>query len=119
MGEMKCSIGDGESLRKGVAGHVTLTYASGGQLVTSMGHWIELTRIDTTLESVLQVAGHEFGEEEVSSFRAEYASKATAAERAQCVQARAQKMVQKSVPSRMKCKTKYREPPARARPSPA
>merc|ERR1712216_79227 len=63
--EMKCSIGEGPSLRRGAAGHVTLTYASGGQLVTSMGHWIELTRIDTSLESVLRVAAHEFGDEEV------------------------------------------------------
>merc|ERR1712139_236122 len=35
---MKCSIGERESMKKGVAGHVTMTYPSGGQLVTSMGH---------------------------------------------------------------------------------
>merc|ERR1712007_372259 len=97
----------GESLRRGLAGHVTLTYASGGQLVTSMGHWIELTRINTSLESVLRVAAQEFGEAEVRDMQREYASKSTDAERFECVQRRASTMVQKSVPSRMKCRTKF------------
>jgi hypothetical protein len=26
--------------RKGTAGHILLTYSSGGHLLTSMGHWI-------------------------------------------------------------------------------
>lgn len=105
--EMKCSLGEGENLRKGLAGHVTLTYASGGQLVTSMGHWIELTRINTSLESVLRVAAQEFGEAEVLDMQREYASKRTDAERFECVQKRASTMVQKSVPSRMKGRTKF------------
>lgn len=103
--DVKCSVG--RDIR-GLAGHVALTYTeSGGQLITSMGHWSELSRIDTSFESVLQVAGHEFGEEEVVAMRAEYASKSTAAERAACVQERAKMMVQKSAPSKMKAKTKY------------
>merc|ERR1719453_1148425 len=32
----KCSVGEGENIKIGVAGHVALTYPSGGQLVTSM-----------------------------------------------------------------------------------
>lgn len=105
--DMKCSIGKGGDLRKGAAGHVTLTYATGGQLITSMGHWIELTRINTSLESVLRVAAHEFGDEEVRAFDREYASKCTDNERFECVQKYASSMVQKSVPSRMKARTKY------------
>jgi len=105
--DMMCSIGEGESERKGVAGHVTLTYSSGGQLVTSMGHWIELTRINTSLESVLRVAAHEFGDDEVRDMQREYASMGTDAERFECVQRRASSMVQKSVPTRMKCRTKF------------
>ncbi|OLP87440.1 Sodium channel protein type 11 subunit alpha [Symbiodinium microadriaticum] len=62
---MKCEIEHNGSSKRGVAGHVTLTYPSGGQLVTSMGHWIELTRINTSVESLMQVAAHNFGEEEV------------------------------------------------------
>merc|ERR1711879_234903 len=67
--DMKCSVGEGDDIKRGAAGHVTLTYASGGQLVTSSGHWIELKKIDTSLESVLRVVQHEFGEEEVYSLR--------------------------------------------------
>ena len=33
---------------KGLAGHVLLTYKSGGCLLVSMGHWIELMKIDTS-----------------------------------------------------------------------
>lgn len=43
--------------RSGVAGHVLLTYPSGGRLLSSMGHWIELTKLHgCTEESVLQAA---------------------------------------------------------------
>lgn len=104
---MKCSIGEGPSLKEGAAGHVTLTYASGGQLVTSMGHWIELTRIDTSLESVLRVAAHEFGDDEVVDMQREYAMQSTDAERFACIQKRASTMVQKSAPTRMKARTKF------------
>jgi len=105
--DMLCSIGEGTSLRKGTAGHVTLTYPSGGQLITSTGHWIELTRIDTSLDAILRVAGHEFGEEEVSKMRQDYNSKRTAAEQEECVQMHAREMIQKSMPSKMKYRTKF------------
>jgi len=105
--EMKCSVGEGDSAKKGAAGHVTLTYSSGGQLVTSMGHWIELTRIDTTMESVLRAAEHNFGVTEAADFRQEYYSKSSATERADCLQKRAHKLVQQSVPTKMKCRTKF------------
>lgn len=104
---MKCSVGKGRNLKRGLAGHVVLTYASGGQLVTSTGHWIELTRINASLESVLRVAEHEFGEEEAKSVRKEYYSKGSDTERYKCVQNRASSMVHKSMPSRMKGKTKF------------
>jgi hypothetical protein len=104
---MKCSIGEGESMKKGVAGHVTLTYPTGGQLVTSMGHWIELTRINTTLESVLRTAGHNFGAAEADDLMREYASLNSDVARYECVQKRAHKLVQQSVPSKMKCRTKF------------
>merc|ERR1712193_293414 len=102
---MKCSIGEGESMKKGVAGHVTLTYPSGGQLVTSMGHWIELTRINTTLESVLRPAGHNWGDAEVEDMQREYRALNSDSERYDCVQKRAHKLVQQSVPSKMKYRT--------------
>lgn len=33
---------------EGTAGHVLLKYPSGGMILTSMGHWIELMKIDTS-----------------------------------------------------------------------
>lgn len=51
---MRCETVRGDLRKTGAAGHVAVTYPSGGQLVTSMGHWIELTRIDTSLESIMQ-----------------------------------------------------------------
>merc|ERR1712232_1227066 len=105
--ETKCSVGEGSGRKLGTAGHVTLTYAEGGQLVTSMGHWIELTRIDTSVESVMRVAMHNFGAEEAARWRSEYALQATDFERAQWVQKTSHQMCQQSVPTRMKCRTKF------------
>merc|ERR1712187_538327 len=105
--DMKCSVGDGDGLKRGAAGHVALTYAEGGQLVTSMGHWIELTKIDASLESVMRVAAHNFGGEEADNFRRVYMEQATDADRNQWVQSNCHKYVTQSAPSRMKARTKY------------
>merc|ERR1712232_721000 len=68
---VKCSIRDGDKEKRGLAGHVALTYASGGQLVTSMGHWIELTRINTSEDAVIRVAQHNFGDDEFNELQAD------------------------------------------------
>ena len=47
----------------GPAGHVLLTYKSGGHLLTSMGHWIELMKIDTSEKKLFELAQEEFGAE--------------------------------------------------------
>ena len=41
---------------KGSAGHVLLTYPSGGCLLTSMGHWVELMKIDTSEKKLFEIA---------------------------------------------------------------
>jgi hypothetical protein len=104
---LKCSIGVDASERRGLAGHVTLTYASGGQLVTSMGHWIELTHIDTSIDSILRVARANFGAEEAEEFERELLTKTTEEERSDYCQMKSRAYVQQSVPSRMKCRTKF------------
>jgi len=104
---MMCSIGEGDHAKRGMAGHVALTYAAGGQLVTSMGHWIELTRIDTSLDGVLRVAAHNFGQQEYANLQADLNVQATDFDREQCVQKWAKSHISKSVPTRMKCRTKY------------
>lgn len=41
---------------KGLAGHVLLTYKSGGHLLVSMGHWVELMKVDTSEKVLFEVA---------------------------------------------------------------
>jgi len=106
--EAKCVIGQGETQKKGLAGHVTLTYAEGGgQLVTSMGHWMELSQIDASVESVMRAARHNFGSEELSKFQDEWTAKGSAEERKVLEQEACHKYLTMSVPSRMKQRTKY------------
>eukprot|EP00128_Syssomonas_multiformis_P015201 Colp12_sorted_trinity150504_noHs@12780 len=47
---------------EGAAGHVALTYPSGGILLTSSGHWIELAQLDTTLDNIIKSAAKQYGE---------------------------------------------------------
>ena len=66
--KLECKVGE----FKGNAGHVLLTYPSGGMILTSMGHWIELMKVDTSAEKVFQVAEQEFGYEKAAKMREEY-----------------------------------------------
>lgn len=105
---LQCTVGDGDAVKRGAAAHVTLTYAqSGGQLVTSMAHWIELTKIDTSLEAVMRCAAQEFGEGEVDSIYQEMNCLETEAERSECLQKRSKALIQKSAPTRMRAKTRF------------
>ena len=45
----------------GSAGHVCLKYPNGGVLLVSMGHWVELMKIDTSENKLFEVAEREFG----------------------------------------------------------
>lgn len=110
---MACTVGErgflgmGGNLKRGTAGHVTLTYAEGGQLVTSMGHWIELTRINTTVESVMRCARHNFGAMEAEQIQSEYMLQRTDEQREATLQKWSHEMVSQSAPTRMKCRTKF------------
>ena len=48
--------------KKGLAGHVTLEYENGGKILTSCGHWVELVKLDVSLESVISHAQKQYGE---------------------------------------------------------
>jgi len=82
---------------KGWAGHVLLTYESGGRLLASAGHWMELSQFDVSEENFMQAAaafGTRFNEEVQRSM----ASCSTRAERHASVQAYASQMIQQSAP---------------------
>ena len=104
---MECEIQQGDVKKRGAAGHVALSYPSGGQLITSMGHWIELTRINTFEESIMQVAARNFGDLELRKHVIELDGARTEVDRQRCVQKLSKQMIQKSVPSKMKGRTKY------------
>lgn len=57
----------------GSAGHCLLTYKSGGHILTSMGHWIELMKIDTSEKKLFEVAEKQYGVEYASKMKSEYA----------------------------------------------
>jgi len=88
-----CEVGG----HRGLAGHVLLTYPSGGQLLVSAGHWVELSRLDVTEENLLQAAAS-FGAVFQGEIQASMASCSSAAERQRTVQAYSCQMVQQSSP---------------------
>merc|ERR1712150_221570 len=45
----------------GLAGHVALAYPSGGILLTSAGHWVELQRVKTDEKSFFKAMASEYG----------------------------------------------------------
>merc|ERR1719473_1912283 len=82
----------------GLAGHVLLTYPSGGRLLTSMGHWIELTKLHgCTEESVLQAAERR-GAAYSRAIREELDSCATQSERDRALQRCGAQLVQNAAP---------------------
>lgn len=59
---------------QGVAGHVLLTFKSGGHILTSMGHWIELMKIDTSEKKLFEVAEKQFGATKAAEMKMEYSN---------------------------------------------
>merc|ERR1711972_237141 len=89
--ERICRAGD----RQGAAGHVLLKYPSGGLLLVSAGHWIELVQLDgVTEERLLQTAAAQYGGSYAASWSAQMVSAPSAEMRSQMCQAFAQQMVQ-------------------------
>ena len=60
-----CAVGE----QRGLAGHVVLRYASGGRLLASCPHWIELSRLDVDAEQLIQVAEARYGAAYASGMR--------------------------------------------------
>eukprot|EP01125_Pyxidicula_operculata_P010815 TRINITY_DN355_c4_g1_i1.p1 TRINITY_DN355_c4_g1~~TRINITY_DN355_c4_g1_i1.p1 ORF type:complete len:378 (-),score=81.66 TRINITY_DN355_c4_g1_i1:195-1328(-) len=89
-----CSL-DGH---KGAAGHVLLKYPSGGMMLTSCGHWIELAKLDVSLDSLLRVAQTEYGDSYTSQLKVELDSIADESSRKERVEYYARQYVQQSAP---------------------
>lgn len=81
----------------GLAGHVLLTYPSGGRLLASAGHWVELSRLDVTEASLLQAAAA-YGATYQGEVQASLSSCTSAAERQRTLQSYSCQIVQQSAP---------------------
>lgn len=82
---------------KGAAGHILLTYPNGGKLLTSMGHWIELVKVDTSEQKLFEMAQKQYGATEVMNMQQQMAGMG-AQEKYAYVQSQAQMYVQSSAP---------------------
>jgi len=83
---------------RGAAGHVILRYPSGGMLLVSAGHWVELSNIGVTEERLLEVAAASYGAAYSAEVSTRFASCTTVVERNSLVQSMAQQYVQQSPP---------------------
>merc|ERR1711988_731774 len=83
--------------QRGYGGHIMLTYPSGGRLLASAGHWMELSRLDVT-EAHLYQAAASYGAAFQAEVQASMASCQTPAQVQQTIQAYSSQMIQQSVP---------------------
>lgn len=86
----------------GPAGHVLLSYPTGGAILASAGHWKSLMAFDVTEEQVLAVAQEAYGDAYVSQMRSEYSLCSDASERAEKSASYARQFVQQTSPCKMK-----------------
>jgi len=84
---------------QGAAGHVLLKYPTGGMLLTSCGHWLELMRLDVSLETLLQVSGNCYGRSYSTQIFEDVQSASNAVEKKAKLQRYASMIVQQSSPS--------------------
>jgi len=103
---LNCSVAEGTDA-KGMCGHCILDYPSGGKLLTSATHWIELMKLDTNLESVLRVAEN-YGAAKFSEISQEAALCSNSAERFECVQKWSKQFVQQTQPCKFSAKSKMK-----------
>eukprot|EP00657_Telonema_sp_P-1_P010659 TRINITY_DN518_c0_g2_i3.p1 TRINITY_DN518_c0_g2~~TRINITY_DN518_c0_g2_i3.p1 ORF type:complete len:140 (-),score=28.97 TRINITY_DN518_c0_g2_i3:351-770(-) len=91
----RCKVGE----QTGAAGHVVLTYPTGGQLLTSSGHWIELSKLDVTVENLFQAAEAQYGKGYVEKMQSEMSEQCfDETSRRAYVSKQSVQMIQQSVP---------------------
>lgn len=102
-GMYSLSIGE----HRGSAGHVLLKYSSGGTMLLSKGHWIELVKLDTSVEDVIRVARANYGDAFAGQLEVECNS-GSLQEQAEAVQTWAKRIVQSNAPTKAsKSKLKF------------
>jgi len=92
--QQRCEVGG----HRGWAGHVLLSYPSGGRLIASAGHWVELTRLDVNETDLLRAAAS-YGPAFSSEVQASMSSCVSDADRQRTIQTYSSQMVQQSSPA--------------------
>jgi len=92
--ECTCTAGN----MRGAAGHVLLTYPSGGMLLTSAGHWIELIQLDVSEERLIATSAAQFGASYSADVAQQLASAPSAAARYEVMQNCSTRIIQSSAP---------------------
>jgi hypothetical protein len=114
----ECVIG----ASKGSAGHVLITYPSGGQMLFSSGHWISLAQIDVSVESVVTAARSRYGKVYSEEVAKELRGYSSARERRSATSKYASHYIKSATPSRkggyMNISSMERESLPRSSPSP-
>lgn len=82
----------------GTAGHILLSYPSGGKLLTSMTHWSELVKIDVTEENLMTMALRLYGPNEVDFIQIELNKLETRQEQLNYMKQRAADYIKNSAP---------------------
>lgn len=78
----------------GAAGHVVLRYQSGGILLASSAHWIELSKLGVSEEALIRVTTECYGDEAAAQLRSELCSAPTPEARSSTVQQRSATTIQ-------------------------
>lgn len=92
--QQTCEVGG----YRGWAGHVLLSYPSGGRLIASAGHWVELTRLDVNEADLLRAAAS-YGAAFSSQVQASMSSCVSDADRQRTIQTYSSQIVQQSSPA--------------------
>jgi len=96
---------------QGAAGHVILHYATGGKLLVSAGHWIELQKLDVSAESLLKVAEKSYGAVISEQIQTELFAAPSPRAKEAVVQRYAQQFVQQSAPCQYQMQMPMPQPP--------
>jgi len=82
----------------GLPSHVILKYPSGGLLLTSAGHWVELVKVDVSMETLLKVAQTNYGEKVMNEMKVNL-SNVSGYQQTQMMNQYGQQFIQQSAPS--------------------
>lgn len=91
-----CELKDGAI--KGAAGHVLLSYKSGGRLLTSAGHWVELSKLEVSEERLASMQREQYGEKFMNDQLYELRMCSSVQERSEVRQKQASAMIMKNAP---------------------